>query len=466
MTGGSPEIRTSLASDDVAGVARSLRPVNAAVARRYPGDVAGRQPVHSVYGGAQLFSADIATKLGAVAMRTLEEYAPDADQLAEAVGLEDSAIARRVFDRVIEKLRREPVEDFRIDFEDGYGVRPDEDEDGHSVSTAIEVARGADEGRLPRFIGIRVKPLTDELHRRSLRTLDIFVTTLVRALGRLPSRFVLTLPKITHPQQAAAFADALDVLESRVGLERGSLTFEAMVETPQLVMDESGRSSLPMLVDAARGRLVGAHFGTYDYTASLGITAAYQRMRHPACDFARHVMQVAFAGTGVWLSDGATTVLPVPTHRAGGGGALSGREVAENRAGIYHAWRMHYEDVRHSLAGGFYQGWDLHPAQFVTRYAALYAFFLAGLEPQAQRLRNFLDRSAQATLVGDVFDDAATGQGLLNFFLRAINCGALGEEEVAGMTGVTLGELRTRSFVGILDGRRSGARADDTPRRR
>ncbi len=183
-------------------------------------------------------------------------------------------------------------------------------------------------------------------------------------------------------------------------------------------------------------------------------------MLHEACDFARNVMQVSLAGTGVWLSDGSTTVMPVPIHRRSADGpALSAAQVSENRASVHNAWRMHYADVRHSLEAGFYQGWDLHPAQLVTRYAAVYAFFLTGLEQQGARLRNFVERAAQATLVGDVFDDAATGQGLLNFFFRAINCGALTEDEAVAMTGVTLDELRGRSFVRILQNRRAGSTA-------
>src|SRR5262249_29471496 len=195
---------------------------------------------------------------------------------------------------------------------------------------------------------------------------------------------------------------------------------EVMVETPQLVLGADGVCPLPMLIPAARGRLEAAHFGTYDYTASLGITAAHQRMRHPVCDHAKQVMQVAFAGTGVWLSDGSTAILPVPVHAARDGAVLSAAQRAENRSGVHAAWRLHADDVRHSLAGGFYQGWDLHPAQLVSRYAALYEFFLTGIDLAGQRLRNFVAKAAQATLVGDVFDDAATGQGRLNYFLRAV----------------------------------------------
>ena len=173
-------------------------------------------------------------------------------------------------------------------------------------------------------------------------------------------------------------------------------------------------------------------------------------MRHRACDFARHVMQVTLAGTGVWLSDGSTTVMPVGPHR---GKELTSEQVVENVASVHRAWRLHYDDVRHSLVHGFYQGWDLHPAQLPTRYAAVFAFFLEGVEAAGKRLRNFVEKAAQATLVGDVFDDAATGQGLLNYFARGINCGALTEEEALERSGLTLEELRGRSFLQILRNR-------------
>jgi hypothetical protein len=222
-----------------------------------------------------------------------------------------------------------------------------------------------------------------------------------------------------------------------------------MVETPQIIIDGEGRCPLPAIILAGDGRITGAHFGTYDYTAGLGITAAQQKMQHPACDHAKHVMQVALAGTGVFLSDGSTAVLPAPSVRAEGR-ALTPEEQQQNRRGVHHAWRLHYDDVMHSLAGGFYQGWDLHPAQLVTRYAAVYRFFLEGLDAAGARLRNFVDKAAQATLLGDVFDDAATGQGLLNYFVRAINCGAVTEQETIERTGLTLDELQSRSFSAIL----------------
>jgi hypothetical protein len=226
-----------------------------------------------------------------------------------------------------------------------------------------------------------------------------------------------------------------------------------MIETTQAIMNHRGESTLPLLLDASAGRCVAAHFGTYDYTASCSITAAYQSMDHPACDFAKHMMQVAFAGTGIWLSDGATNILPAAPHRAEKGGRLTRVQLEENREAVHRAWRLHYGHIWHSLVTAYYQGWDLHPAQLPTRYAAVYSFFLEGLDSAAARLKNFVEKAAKATLVGDVFDDAATGQGLLNYFLRAINCGAIGEAEAERLTGVTAEELHMGSFLRILNNR-------------
>ncbi len=448
-------METVLGTDDLRPLLERLGSANREVAAAYPGDRLDRQPVHTVYGGAQLFSADIAKKLGAAAVRSFEEYAPDAATFAHALGLAgDSAYQRTVHQRVAEKLRREPVEDFRIDFEDGYGNRPDAEEDAAAVNNAEECARGLAAGLLPPAIGIRVKPLTEELRARSLRTLDLFVSTLARATGgRLPDDFVVTLPKITSETQVAVFVDVLELLEKKLGLAPRAIPIELMVETPQSILDSHGRVLLPSLVRAGRGRVRGAHFGVYDYTASCNITARFQAPGHAACDFARHVMQVTLAGTGVTISDGATTIMPVGPNRAmPGGPPLTMIELEENRRAVHHGWKVHFDDVRAQLRNGYYQGWDLNPAQFPSRYAAVFSFFLEARAEAAARLRAFVDRAAQATLSGQVFDDAATGQGLLNFFLRGLSCGALTEEEAIA-TGLTLAEIRGRSFVKMLQGR-------------
>jgi hypothetical protein len=418
------------------------------IADRYPGEGPNRQPVHTVYGGAQIFSAKTCARLGELAGEFVESWLPTPLELASVLGM-DEGLAEMVHPKVVHKLETEPVEDFRIDFEDGYGHRSDQEEDGHARSTAREVATGLEEGSLSPFIGIRVKSMSRELHRRALRTLDLFVTTLVEEAGSLPEGFVITLPKIQDVEQVSVFADALGVMGEELGT--GPIPMELMVETPQMVIDEDASAGIRKYVDAGNGLVRGAHFGTYDYTASMNITASYQTMDHDACDFARHALQVSLAGTGVWLSDGATNVMPVPVHREEN---LTRAQIEENRETVQRAMALHYRHIRHSLSHAYYQGWDLHPAQLATRYAAVFAFFLEGLDRAGARLSNFVESAAQATLVGEVFDDAATGQGLLNYFLRAINCGAITEDEATERSGLTLDELRTRSFLRILEGRR------------
>lgn len=447
-------MHTSLSSDFLAPVIDKLRRANLAIVAAYPGDSDRRQPVHTVYGGAQLFKAGTAQRSSEIALSALAEFGADPQAFAAALGIPE-ALAARVHERVRRKLASEAVEDFRIDFEDGYGARPDSEEDGHAIQAADEVAKGLELKSLPPFIGIRIKPFTEELRQRSFRTLDLFVTRLAEATkGRLPQPFIVTLPKITAPEQVEALVSLLDALEERNRLDEHSLKIELMVETTQSIFAPSGGAALPALVAAADGRCTGAHFGTYDYTAGCGITAAHQHMRHPACDFAKQVMKVSLAGTGVQISDGATNIMPIAPHRAKEGASLTAAQIAENRASVHRAWKIAYDDVMHSLVNGYYQGWDLHPAQLPVRYGALYTFFLGGLDSASHRLKSFIDKAAQATLLGDVFDDAATGQGLLNYFLRAINCGAITQDECEQKTGLTKDELRSRSFVKILDGRR------------
>jgi citrate lyase beta subunit len=478
-------MRALLSEEALRDLSERLKRANEDFNTRYPGETGRRQPVHTVYGGAHLFKSDTARRLGALARRSLDQFAPDflvfaralglpqVDQLPESIeeatelvkALENDPDLRRqnksawlshtIYRRVSEKLRREPVEDFRIDFEDGYGNRPDDEEDQHAVAAATELAEGGRNGTLPPFIGIRIKPFNEELRARSFRTLNIFISTLVQAtVGILPDNFVVTLPKITIPEQVSSLAALLGRLEKQFGLTEGSLKFEMMIETPQSIINHNGKINLPILLAAADGRCVAAHFGTYDYTASCNITAAHQHMLHPACDFAKNMMQVSLAGTGVWLSDGATNIMPVAPHRfIEGGEPLTAGQIDENRDVVHRAWKLHYEHVRHSLTNAFYQGWDLHPAQLPTRYAAVYSFFLESLEAASDRLRNFVEKAAKATLVGDVFDDAATGQGLLNYFLRAINCGAITEDEALKLSGLSLQELRSASFMKILKSR-------------
>jgi citrate lyase beta subunit len=480
-------MKRTLPSEILQEIASRLQQAHKAFERRYPGMRAGRQPVHVVYGGAHLFRSGTTRRLGDLAQRSLDEYAPDYAVFAKAIGLEgsdrlpsspdavaaiaqsiefdphsrrdnhDAWLAHTVYRRVLEKLRREPVEDFRLDFEDGYGHRPDDEEDAHAASAAAEVSAGMNAGELPPFIGIRIKPFTEELRDRSIRTLDIFLTELATKLrGVLPPHFCITLPKVSLPDEVAALADICSDLEPMLEFEPGALRIELMIETSQAIFNERGEANLLALAGAARGRCVAAHFGPFDYTSSLGISAPKSAGVHPASNFARQVMQVALADTGIRIADGPLNVLPIPPHRAAKDGpALTARQIDENRATVHLGWKLEFEHVRRALENGFYQGWDLHPAQLPARFAAVYSFFLENLEVSAARLRNFLEKAAQATRIGQVFDDAAMVQAFLNYFLQAIHCGALEAGEVEAVTSLTQEELRAGSFAQILARRSS-----------
>jgi len=459
----------------------SLGTANKKFQQIYPGDKPDRQAVHTVYGGANLFKSDTCVKMGDIALRNLQTYSPDFITLAKVLKMEgcdklpedekkaekllkkldkmDEAERKKlpawlpytVYNKIVQKLKTEAVEDFRIDFEDGFGNRPDDEEDATAVNAANELAEGMNNKTISPFIGIRIKPFTEDLKNRGVRTLDIFLTTLFQKTGgKLPENFVVMLPKVTIPEQVATMVRLLEIIEKKNNLAPGTLKMETMVEATQIIMDDEGRNPLMKIIRAGEGRLIAAHFGTYDYTASCGITARYQTMAHPVCDFAHHMTKVALGGTGIFLSDGATNVMPVAPHR---GEKLTAKQLKENRQSVHNAWRIGYNHTMHSLINGFYQGWDLNPAQLPMRYAATYHFFLSSMEDATHRLKIFVERAAISTLTGDIFDDAATGQGLLNFFLKAMNCGAISEEE-ATATGLTIEEIRSRSFYKILQGRR------------
>jgi citrate lyase beta subunit len=474
-------MKLSIAETEKENLLNALRTANLKFQKTYPGDRPERQPVHTVYGGANLFKSDTCIKMGEIALRNLQTYAPNfvslaktlklhghehlphsekditdltarLDKLSEAERKKEPAwLSYSVYNKIIKKLKSEAVEDFRIDFEDGFGNRPDDEEDATAVNAANELAAGMKNKTISPFIGIRIKPFTEDLKHRGVRTLDIFLTTLLeKTNGMLPENFVVMLPKVTIPEQVITIVRLFDLLEKTNGLKAGTIKMETMVEATQIIMDDEGRNPLMRIIRASEGRCIAAHFGTYDYTASCGITAKYQTMSHPVCDFAHHMTKVALGSTGIFLSDGATNVMPVARHR---GENLSDEQQAENRESVHNAWRIGFNHTTHSLINGFYQGWDLNPAQLPMRYAATYNFFLGSYEEATFRLKTFIERAAISTLTKDIFDDAATGQGLLNFFLKAMNCGAITEEE-AMVTGLTIDEIQSRSFYKILQGRR------------
>ena len=474
-------MKTILSDEKTSGILKLLAGANRSFEENYPGKSLRRQPVQTFYEGAHLFKAESAKNFALLANKSLTDFAPDFVSFANALGLKDveslpdnnaaidallteiqnngidpknSAVwlAWRVYAQVKKKLEREAVEDFRLDYEDGFGIHPDEKEDAVAVQGAKEVADGMKQNILPPFIGIRIKPFNSEFVERSVRTLNIFVSTLLEETGGvLPENFVVTLPKVEIPEQAAALVKVFEVLEADSVLNSGELKMEIMIETTQSVFNADGEVTARKIANAAGHRCVGAHFGTYDYTASCDLIAAYQTMDNEVCDFARQVMKVAFGGSGIFLSDGATNIIPLAPHQSENLSALQNSENLEN---VHRSWKLSYGHIRHSLANAFYQGWDLHPAQLPVRYAANAAFFLEQLQVSTGRLRNLVEQASSATVSGDVFDDAATGQGLLNYFFRALNSGAIDPEDVES-AGVTVEEVQAGSFRNIVEARRN-----------
>jgi citrate lyase beta subunit len=388
---------------------RRLAPVDAARAAAYPGERPGRQPVHTCYVPADAVVPGLAPAWGAAALAALDEHGlPDLGY--------DAALLGQVLPRVRAKLAAEPVEDLRVDAEDGYRGRPD-DEDGDVRRAADAVAADLAAGTAPPSVGIRAKSLEGPTRRRGVRSLDLFLS----AVGA--PRVTVVLPKVTDVEQVRAFLPVLDALEDAHGV---ALDLELQVETPQAVLGGDGAVTLARMVHAAGPRLTGLHHGTYDYSAALGIAAAHQSSDHPALDLAKQLMQVAVAGTGAHAVDGSTNVLPVGP-----------------RGQVHTGWRVHAGLVRRALERGLYQGWDLHPAQLVTRYVATYAFFRGALPAAAARLAAYVERADAGVL-----DEPATARALAGVVLRGLDCGALDDAEVAAATGldrVTLDGLSART---------------------
>lgn len=444
-------MQTTIDQESLAPMLERLTNANQAFAARFPGDGPLRQPVHTLYGGAHLYRSGTTAKIGSLARQHFVDFAKNAQAFAANLGIEESpGLAAQVFERVEQKLKQEPIEDHRADFEDGYGTRTDSEEDAHVDAAARAMAEGLLQGGLPGSVGIRVKALTEEAKHRSLRTLDLFVSKLVvAASGQFPPVFFVTLPKVTSTTQVQVLCQAIELLESRTRILPGTIRVELMLENVQMLFNEAGEFGLRQLVEAGAGRVTTVVLGTFDYTASCNIASSFQSHTHGAADFARQMLIAGLTGTGVNVCDGITNIMPIPPHK---GENLTQDQQLENQKIVAGAWRLHFENILHSMSLGIYQGWDLNPAQIPVRFAAVFFFYLQGLEEAQQRLSRFIETAAQASLSGNTFDDAATGQGLVNFFVNGVQCGALKEAEVL-VSGLTLAELQTRSFVQIVDGR-------------
>ena len=394
------------------------------------------QPVHVMYGGAHLFTEKTFEKIALMAREAFKFAAPDASALNMRCGeLWNEKFSLELFKRVESKIFSVPLEDYRIDFEDGYGVRSDEEEDAHAVAVASILLEAAASDYAPKNIGIRIKPLSTSGMRRSLKTLALFVESFSQALKLQtsgPKHLIVTLPKVTNAEQVATLVEILDGYEKDFHLGNGFFSIELIIESPEAFLGRDGTIPLASFMHAAAGRCRSLHFGVYDFTSSLGIGSAGQSIDHLACDFARMWIQVVAAVIpNVVVSDGIISRLP-----------LLPKEVnASSRAHFDSAWKYNYDQMMRSLSNGYYQGWDLHPCQLPIRHIANTVFVLREFDGAVKRLKTFVERSSQASHVAGMFDDRASVLGLLNFFDRAISSGVIDKSELE-KSGIDLAAVR------------------------
>ena len=428
-----------LTEDFLTEVDSSLAGADADLALRYPGDPGTRQPVHTVYLSAADADIDTPQRWGLAALELLDAQAANAIAAADVTGL---TLDDAVYDRVRAKLAAQPVEDLRLDFEDGYGNRPDAEEDAAARSAAnlLRDLLGAPGG--PAFAGIRFKSLEAATRRRGLRTLDLVVSGVLAGGAGLPRGFLVTLPKVTSVDQVRVMVKVCEQLERAHGLRTGSLRFEIQIETPQSILGADGTATVAAMIHTAGDRCIALHYGTFDYSAACGVAPDQQSLAHPAADHAKAVMQVAAAGTAVRVCDGSTNITPVGT-------------IEQVRA----AMRLHAQLVQRSLDRAYYQGWDMHSGHLATRYLATYAFYRSGLPAAATRLSNYLTQQASG-----VMDEPATAQALASFVVRGLHCGALDDAEVTAGAGVDRATLEALAQRRPLPTPSASPTDEDAPR--
>jgi citrate lyase beta subunit len=390
------------------GIGDRLRAVDAELSRRYPGDRPG-QPIHTAYVCAADADKDLPHEWGTSALELADRHT---DLLTELAGTEAVARMRNM-------LAHQPIQDLRLDFEDGYGTRGDEAEDA-DATRAGEVLAALPDTVFSR--GIRTKGLTAAEYERAIRTLE----RVLEGAGGVPDGFVFTVPKLRAVEQVDVAVRVCEELEKAHGLPAGALRFELQIESPQAVIAADGTATVAQAIHRSAGRCTGLHYGTYDYSAACGISPQFQSLEHPVADHAKAVMQAAAAQTGVWVCDGSTQVLPVGAEAP----AALGR---------------HFRLVTRSLERGYYQGWDMHPGHLVTRWLATFTFFRGALAAAAPRIERYLQRQG-----GAVVDEPATAQALATVVLRGLDCGAFGPEDVTALVPAAslevLNQLRDRKL--------------------
>ncbi|MCX4246952.1 DUF6986 family protein [Paraliomyxa miuraensis] len=468
--------------------------------------IAPLPPVHTVIWPADRFTPETVSQLGVEAWTALARYGPDPYSFGEALGIygdghesprssvragqmrryrEDPQALRRedlaawslleVHARVHKRLQSRPVEDVRVDFEGGYGTREDVEEDRHAVSAAEAIAVAAERGTLSPRVGLRLKPLSRHATGRAVRTLELFFDTLAGAIkstiavgdrhawpswGGAPGELVLTLPRVSLPEQVSTAARLLELLETRHRWPRGRIRMELVVETTPALFDEAGRCALPRLVRAAGGRCVAVHLGSEDLAQACGLAPEVADGQHPLSDLARGLLRLALGGTQVTLSDDTTGPLPEGPHPEDP--SLSAKQRADNLAAVHRAWRLGHAQILHALRSGLYQGWDRHGSQLPVRYAANHRFFLERFDDAAAKLRELLTRATSAPVPDRHGDDARRGQRLLDFVRRAHRCGAVGRTALEKV-GLEPHELDQPRFVALVAERREAALEGSDP---
>lgn len=464
-------------------------------------------PVHTVLWPADRITPDTVSQLGVEAWTALARYGPDAYSFGEALGVagldgdesprasvraqqtrrfrEDPQALRRedfeawllleVHARVHKRLQARPVEDLRIDFEGGYGTRDDVEEDRHASSAAEAVAVAADRGTLSPRVGLRIKPLSRHATGRAVRTLELFFDTLAGAIktsgaagdrlvwpswGGVAGELVLTLPRVSLPEQVSTAARLLELLEARHRWPRGRIRMELVVESTPALFDEAGRCALPRLVRAAAGRCVAVHLGSEDLAQACGLAPELVDGKHTLSDLARGLLRLALGGTHVTLSDDTTGPLPEGPHPEDA--SLTAKQRADNLAAVHRAWRLGHGQILHALRSGLYQGCDRHGAQLPVRYAANYRFFLERYEDAAADLRELLTSATSAPVPDRHGDAARRGQRLFDFVRRAHRCGAVGRTAL-DRAGLAPEELEQPRFVALVADRREQALEGSDP---
>ena len=204
---------------------------------RYPGDSLGRQPVHTVYGGAHLFTRRHRAEAGrarAARARRVRARRGERSPRRSARARADAAASRR-------RLRaRRATSSARA----GRGLP-------HRLRGRLRQPprrRGGRPRAAPPRARWRAGCARARCRRSSASASSRSPTSCARARaaharpvpdrrcvarrgGSCPTNFVVTLPKVTMPEQVAALVELFERSSGALGLAPGALRIEIMVET-------------------------------------------------------------------------------------------------------------------------------------------------------------------------------------------------------------------------------------------